>query len=196
VASAWIGLSLGESGFVTIAAEYKDQEHTERGGYDMRRQYPLLPGNTLDPREATFNRFNSWYGEPELDQKTVFVNAGYDFAAGAHMYGWASWQDRDAKAPGFYRLADDPSNRNVIEIYPNGFLPFIAPEVTDYSAAYGVRWKLGDWDMDSSLVYGKNKMEFTIENTLNRSLGPASPTVFDAGGFDYDQICRACGPSR
>jgi iron complex outermembrane receptor protein len=69
----------------------------------------------------------------------------------------------------------------VIEIYPNGFLPFIAPEVTDYSAAYGVRWKLGDWDMDSSLVYGKNKMEFTIENTLNRSLGTASPTVFDAG---------------
>jgi iron complex outermembrane receptor protein len=188
VASIWKGLALGETGFVTIAAEYKDQEHTERGGYDMRRQYPLLPGNQFDPREATFNRFNSWYGEPELDQKTVFVNAGYDFASGAHMYGWASWQDRDAKAPGFYRLADDPSNRNVIEIYPNGFLPFIAPEVTDYSAAYGVRWKLGDWDMDSSLVYGKNKMEFTIENTLNRSYGPASQTVFDAGGFDYDQL--------
>lgn len=188
VASIWKGLSLGESGFVTLAAEYKDQEHTERGGWDARRQYPLLPGNVFDPREATFNRFNSWYGEPELDQKTVFVNAGYDFATGAHMYGWASWQDRDAKAPGFYRLADDPTNRNVIEIYPNGFLPFIAPEVTDYSAAYGVRWKLGDWDMDSSLVYGKNKMEFTIENTLNRSLGVASPTVFNAGGFDYDQL--------
>jgi iron complex outermembrane receptor protein len=104
------------------------------------------------------------------------------------MYGWASYQDRDAKAPGFYRLADDPSNRNVIEIYPDGFLPFIAPEVTDYSAAYGVRWKLGDWDMDSSLVYGKNKMEFTVENSLNRSLGTASPTRFDAGGFDYDQL--------
>ncbi len=42
--------------------------------------------------------------------------------------------------------------------------------------------------MDSSLVYGKNKMEFTIENTLNRSLGVASKTVFDAGGFDYDQL--------
>ncbi len=48
--------------------------------------------------------------------------------------------------------------------------------------------QLGDWDMDSSLVYGKNEMEFTIENTLNRSLGPASKTVFDAGGFDYDQL--------
>ncbi len=42
--------------------------------------------------------------------------------------------------------------------------------------------------MDTSLVYGKNKMEFTIENTLNRSLGPASPTQFDAGGFDYDEL--------
>jgi iron complex outermembrane receptor protein len=31
-------------------------------------------------------------------------------------------------------------------------------------------------------------MEFTIENTLNRSLGPASPTEFDAGGFDYEQL--------
>ena len=79
-------------------------------------------------------------------------------------------------------------DRNIIEIYPDGFLPFIAPEVTDYSAAGGVRWKLGEWDMDTSLVYGKNKMEFTIENTLNRSLGAASKTVFDAGGFDYDQL--------
>jgi len=42
--------------------------------------------------------------------------------------------------------------------------------------------------MDTSLVYGFNEMEFTIENTLNRSLGPASPTRFDSGGFDYDQL--------
>jgi iron complex outermembrane receptor protein len=42
--------------------------------------------------------------------------------------------------------------------------------------------------MDTSLAYGKNKMEFTIQNTLNRSLGIASGTVFDAGGYDYDQV--------
>ena len=105
---------------------------------------------------------------------------------GATLYGWASWQDRDAHSAGFYRPAQDA--RNVIEIYPDGFLPIIAPEVTDWSAAGGVRWTLGVWDMDSSLVYGKNEMEFTIEDTLNRSLGPASKTVFDAGGFDYDQL--------
>ncbi len=67
--SAWKGLPLGETGFVTVAAEYKDQERTERGGWDFRRQYPFVNGvpNAFDPREATFDRFNAWYGEPELE---------------------------------------------------------------------------------------------------------------------------------
>jgi iron complex outermembrane receptor protein len=42
--------------------------------------------------------------------------------------------------------------------------------------------------MDASLGYGKNKMQFTIKDTLNRSIGPSSKTVFDAGGFAYDQL--------
>lgn len=183
--SAWKGFALGESGSLTVAAEYKDQEHTERGGWDPRQQFPLVNGE-FDPRELTFNRFNSWYGEPELEQATLFANAEYEFESGATMYGWASFQERDARSAGFYRRAND--ERNIIEIYPEGFLPIIAPKVTDYSAAYGVRWQLGEWDMDSSLSYGYNEMEFTIENTLNRSLGPSSKTEFDAGGFDYDQL--------
>ena len=184
VVSAWKGLSLGQDGFLTVAAEYKNQDRTERGGYDYRQQYPLA-GGTFDPRETDFNRFNAWYGEPDMDQKTVFLNAGYDLSGGAQLYGWASWQDRDAESAGFFRRALD--DRNVIQIYPDGFLPIIAPEVTDYSGAGGIKWNWGDWDMDSSLVYGKNKMDFTIENTLNRSLGTASKTEFDAGGFSYDQ---------
>jgi hypothetical protein len=65
-ASVWKGLPLGESGFVTVAAEYKDQEHTERGGWDARRHaarpaldpvrrrrlpVPERPGQASHPRE-------------------------------------------------------------------------------------------------------------------------------------------------
>jgi iron complex outermembrane receptor protein len=184
-ASVWKGLPLGANGFVTIAAEYKDQDHTERGGYDARAQYPAVNG-APDPRELTFDRFNSWYGEPDLNQKTLFVNSGYDLAGGAKLYGWAGYQRRDVHSAGFYRPANDP--RNTIQIYPDGFLPIIAPQLDDYSAAAGVTWSVGDWNLDTSLVYGLNKMGFTIENTLNRSQGLASKTRFDAGGFDYDQV--------
>lgn len=184
--SAWKGFSLGGDGFLTLSFEYKDQERTERSGYDVRRQYPALPGNAFDPREATFDRFNAWYGEPEVEQLTFFANAGYDLSNGVSLYGWASYQEREAVSAGFYRPANDA--RNVIQIYPDGFLPQIAPDVTDLSAALGATWAWGEWQMDSSLVVGSNEMEFTIQNTLNRSLGPSSPTVFDAGGFEYDQI--------
>jgi len=192
--SAWRGLSLGDFGFLTVSAELRDQERTERDGYDNRQLYALLPGNLYDPREATIDRFNAWYGEPEVQQKTLFANAGIDLAGGAELYGWASWQDRDARSAGFFRFPRD--TRNITSIYPDGFLPIIAPEVIDASAAGGIRWSWGDWAMDSSIVWGMNEMAFTIENTLNRSIGPSSQTVFNAGGFDYAQTVFNFGGTR
>jgi hypothetical protein len=181
----WKGLALGEQGFLVLTGEYKDQNRTERDGWDFRQQYARVAG-AFDPREQTIDRFNAWYGEPELEQLTFFANSGYDLSDNVRLYGWASYQDREARSAGFFRRALD--DRNVIQIYPDGFLPIIAPDVTDYSFAGGVAWGFGDWQADASLVYGFNEMEFTIENTLNRSLATASPTRFDAGGFDYDQL--------
>jgi len=183
--NGWVGLPLGASGFLTLAAEYLDQEKTVRTAPDWRQQYPLVNG-AFDPREATINRYNAWYGEPELQQYTLFANAGYDVSEDLGLYGWASYQNREAVSAGFFRRALD--DRNIISIYPNGFLPLIAPTVEDMAAAGGVTWKLGDWDMDTSLVFGSNAMDFEIRDTLNRSIGPSSKRVFDAGGFEYNQL--------
>jgi iron complex outermembrane receptor protein len=183
--NGWVGLPLGEGGFLTLAGEYLDQQKTIRTAPDWRQQYALV-GTTFDPREASINRYNAWYGEPDIKQWTLFANAGYDVSDTTSLYGWASYQNREAVSGGFYRRALD--DRNIVSIYPNGFLPLIAPTVEDYSAGGGATWKLGGWDMDTSLVYGSNAMDFTIKNTLNRSIGPSSKTVFDAGGFEYNQL--------
>jgi len=183
--SAWKGLPLGENGFITIAAEYKNQEHTERSGYDMRQQYAKVNG-AYDPRELTINRFDAWYGDPEMQQKTVFVNAGSNLAGDVKVYGWSSYQLRDARSAGYFRIPQDA--RNVQAIYPNGFLPIIAPTVEDFSAAAGIGWTVGEWDLDTSLVYGQNGMNYDVRNTLNASIGAGSKTVFDAGGFSYNQL--------
>jgi iron complex outermembrane receptor protein len=183
--SIWKGLPWGEDGFLTIAAEYKDQGHTERSGYDMRPAYAKVNG-AFDPREATFNRFDTWYGEPELKQTTLFANAANALGGGVKLYGWASFQDRDAKSAANIRRA--VQDQNIASIYPDGFIPFIVPNVRDVALTGGVTWVMGDWDMDASLGYGKNEMRFDLENTLNRSIGPSSPTAFYAGGFSYDQL--------
>ncbi|MBS3895320.1 TonB-dependent receptor [Silanimonas sp.] len=192
--AGWKGLSLAGVGFLTLSFEHRDQERTERDGYDNRQQYPLLPGNLFDPREATIDRFNAWYGEPDVRQTTLFANAGIDLEGGAELYGWASWQDRQAVSAGFFRTPRDA--RNVPQIYPDGFLPQIAPQVVDASAAGGIRWNWGDWAMDSSLSWGSNVMDFTIQNTLNRSQGAASQRVFDAGAIEYAQTVFNFGGTR
>lgn len=177
----WKGFALGEDGFLTVTGEYKDQNHTVRTGYDHRQQYP----GSQPLAEAEIGRYNAWTGEPDLEQVTLFANAGMDVGE-AELYGWASYQDRETVSAGFFRRALD--DRNTIQIYPNGFLPLINPTTTDYSGLAGVRFDWSGWDADASIGVGNNKMEFVITNTLNRSLGIASGTEFDAGGFELNQI--------
>ncbi|HEY5799551.1 MAG TPA: TonB-dependent receptor plug domain-containing protein, partial [Burkholderiaceae bacterium] len=46
--SGWKGMQLGDAGYLVLSGEYKDQKHTERSGYDVRQQYPLV-GTAFDP---------------------------------------------------------------------------------------------------------------------------------------------------
>ncbi len=185
--AGWKGYSLSEDGFITVTAEYKDQNRTERPGYDSRRQYPT----NFPAGEAIINRFNAWTGEPQLEQISFFANAGLGLDGGAELYGWASYQDRETLSAGFFRRPLD--DRNVIQIYPNGFLPKLNPTTTDFAALGGIRFDWSGWEADASIGYGSNEMAFTIRDTLNRSLGPASGTVFNAGGFKYTQLVGNIG---
>ena len=185
-ASIWKGLPLTDSGFLTVAAEYKDQEHTERGGWDHA---PAV--SDRERRRSTRARRRStastaWYGEPELSRRRCSRMRATTSPIASRSTAGRAGRTGTRSAPASIVRAGDA--RNIPSIYPDGFLPLIAADVTDYSAAFGTRWELGAWHMDRSLVYGLNKMEFTIEHTLNRSIGPTSKTKFDAGGFDYDQL--------
>lgn len=183
--SAWAGLPLGSDGFVTISGEFRDRAPTNRADIDTRPQYPLTPDGQLDPRESIFDRLNWRHGLAEVKDSTLFLNAGMPLEGDTELYAFASYQDRSATSVGFYRRASDA--RNVPEIYPNGFLPEIRPDVTDFSVAAGARGFTNDWSWDTSFVYGSNEVDWTIGNSLNRSLGVNSPTEFDAGSLKFEQ---------
>lgn len=177
--AAWVGLGLGAEGYLTLSGEYRDRNPTSRGD--------------LDPR-VTPNRVTSRYGEPDSRDLSFYANAGLPLANGWELYGWAGLQDRDSTSAALYRI---PTNAdNVPAIYPDGFLPLINPDVTDLTAAAGTNGRIGGWDADFSLVYGRNKLDYAVRNSLNATYGADSPTSFDAGGLVYDQFVLNAGLSR
>ncbi len=167
--AATVGLPIGKEGFIDLAAEFQDRNDTNRTGADPRRQFNLISG-ALDPRELTFNRFSHRYGDPETEDWKVFANSVIPIgSAGTEVYGFASYNDRQGESGGFYRLANDA--RNTPSIYPEGFLPLITTDTDDYAGTLGVRGELMSWNWDVSGQYGQDKVDFTIKNSLNRSLG-------------------------
>jgi iron complex outermembrane recepter protein len=190
----WTGLPLGADGFVTLSAEYRDRKLTNRADVDIVRQFPLIDGE-LDPREAQADRLQWRHGNPDATDWTFTVNAGLPLQNGAELYGLATYQDRDATSFGFYRRPQQV-NQVVEEFYPFGFLPQINPLVEDLALLGGVRGDAGAWSWDLSAGYGRNVVDFYIRNSVNASLGTASPTEFYAGQLEFAQTTVNADISR
>lgn len=171
--AGWQGLPLGDEGFLTVSAEYRDRDPTSRGDLDPR----------LSPRPA---RVTSRYGDPETTDATIYLNAGVPLSNGFELYGFTGYQHRVAESAATPRTWNNANNDPLV--YPDGFLPLIAPTVDDFTAAGGLRGQVGGFDMDLNLVYGRNEIAFRVEDSINGSLVPGSPTSFDAGGVAYDQF--------
>ena len=80
------------------------------------------------------------------------------------------------------QVFNDPNCFSFQEIFPGGFTPRFGGDVVDYSIVGGLRGELDNglrWD--ASFGYGFNEVDFFINNTVNASLGPATPTAFDPG---------------
>jgi iron complex outermembrane receptor protein len=82
------------------------------------------------------------------------------------------------------------------EVYPDGYRPISIGENLDVSAVGGVRGQWGDWDFDASLNYGRNAFTYRLENSLNASLGPGSPTSFKTGDYEFQQTLANFDISR
>ena len=74
------------------------------------------------------------------------------------------------------------------ELFPGGFTPRFGGEVTDYAFLGGLKGKLDNgWDWDVSASMGSNRVDFYINNTVNASLGPNTPTNFDPGSYIQEE---------
>ncbi|WP_194757032.1 TonB-dependent receptor plug domain-containing protein [Aliidiomarina indica] len=188
-----LGMSLFDQGGLTLSFEYHSKDRTNRAGLDPRQQYPLLDDGSLDPREETFDRQSHHVGDAEVSNSALFFNTYYQVGEG-ELYGFGGWSARVSQSGAFYRRALDP--RNLEEVYPDGFLPLLSPETNDASVTFGYRFDLSDWSADASVGYGQSEFIYMLENSLNASLGPDSPTEFHAGTVVADEFNASFEVSR
>ena len=160
---------LKNDGFVNLTAEVRDRDRTNRAGPDSRL------GNAI----------NHLIGETDAKDGQFAVNAEVPVDA-LTLYAHGLLDKRNSSAGALYRLPTDV--RNNPALYPNGFLPMIEPQISDYSLSAGVRGvSAADVRWDVSLTHGRNDYHFYVSNTHNDSLGNSSPTAFDSGATGYTQ---------
>ncbi|MBI3887184.1 MAG: TonB-dependent receptor [Opitutae bacterium] len=205
--SGYAGTALGEKGTLFLTAWYREHSPSSRIAVDTRQQYfgtnpatgaltplsgnfgsgtGLSPSNgTLDPREATANRLNHRFGDPRSKEKGVWFNGDYPLTEDTTFYFFGGWSNKHGEAAGFFRRPGD--DRTIRAIYPNGFLPKIQSSVDDLSFGTGLKGRAGEWNWDLSTTFGYNQLDYFTTESINDTLGAASPRSFYDGLLKFRQ---------
>ena len=92
--------------------------------------------------------------------------------------------DADALAQVF----NDPNCFSFQEKFPGGFTPRFGADTGDIGILLGLKGTFANLGWDVSASYGRNEADFFINDTVNASLGPDTPTEFDPGTYIQDDI--------
>lgn len=176
----WQGFKLLGDGFLTVSGQYRDQNHTNR--------------SDLDPR-FTPKIVDSRFGDGDVEESTLYFNAGKPLADGWEAKLWGGGQLRHSETAATFRAAND-ATQNIPSVYPNGYLPLINTHSNDFSIGGALKGEIAGWKSNFSIDYGWNNLKYGVEHTLNPSLGPTSPHSFYAGQMTYDQTVGNADFSR
>jgi iron complex outermembrane receptor protein len=168
------GLALDNGGFLTLVAEARDRGDTNAA--------------EIDPR---FGRITSALGDPASTDLQAALNAEAPLAGATALFGFVTVSQRNAESSPLFRAPTVAPT-----FYPNGFLPVVGLDVLDVGGAVGVRGELAGWRWELSDAFGLSDSAYEVSNTVNTSLGAASPRDFFGGGARYSQNLINLAASR
>ncbi|SFB98116.1 TonB-dependent receptor plug domain-containing protein [Pseudoalteromonas denitrificans] len=83
--------------------------------------------------------------------------------------------------PAYLAMAANPNCFSFNSMFPGGFTPQFTGKIEDSSFVAGIKGEFSGIDYDVSLSTGQNESGYWLRDTVNASLGPASPTDFYTG---------------
>lgn len=182
-----IGLKVLDDGFLNLTGDVRVQNLTDVGAnvLNTTQLYSPLPNGQPDPREATANRHTSHPGQPQTQNFSFGYNSELPikseipFTNNVKFYSFGTVSSRDSTA--YLTFRNPNSVNNITSVNPDGYTPRLFLHDRDFQFTAGLK---GDdllgfhWDLSSS--FSRDDVGY-YENSLNASLGPASPTRFYVG---------------
>ncbi len=188
------GLALGDRGVLVFTGEFSESDATSR----TRQRPDAEEFQAANPDLDVPDPVQRW-GQPDLRSVRGAINADYEIVDGATLYAFGTissgegvtdfnWRN-PAGTGNVYNPSPAFPGFSFTSLYPAGFTPRFGTEYDDYQAAGGLRGELGDaftYDLSASL--GRSRIDYTMRESLNASLGPDSPTSFYIGRLRQNEF--------
>lgn len=194
------GANFGEKGFINYTMSLSKQGNAFRSGLinvaseqEAFKDTNNLVGQAkaIDDYLKIYPTANNRNGTGEITAAKFLINAGVPVGDKGMLYGNAAFVAKKAISNANFRtpywrkdfgLLHAPGTTYI------GYEPTFEGDLSDYNMTLGFRNETSGWQHDVSLTIGGNKQLYAVNNTLNHSLGAASPTSFKPGGYQFDHV--------
>jgi iron complex outermembrane receptor protein len=185
------GVSIGNGGSLVGAIDYTNAEATSR----TRQRPDAIAFQAANPALKVKNPVQRW-GQPDREVWRGSLNAtlpitdtveAYAFATYSDMTGATDFNWRNPSTDTSYRTSPVFPGWSLNQLYPAGFAPVFGQNETNASVNGGVRGDAMGWSWDLSAGWGRDKVDYFLNNSINASFGPQSPTSFDDGALIQDE---------
>lgn len=180
------GFSFLETGYLNLTLDARTTNYADRGKFTPFTGTFYFPVNGQpDPRESTLSRHTAHPGSPQVQFYSLAYNTGYEVNDKLKLYSFGTISSRDTAAWLTYRPPNSILNNTAV--YPDGYVVRLFLEDRDWQFAVGAKGDdlLGfNWDLSTTL--SENEVGY-FENSLNASMGPASPSFFYLGTLTFKE---------
>ncbi|MBO9204176.1 MULTISPECIES: TonB-dependent receptor [Niastella] len=192
------GANFGSKGYINYTINFQRENKTNRSGnVDAEGDNNDLSAGTaasLVDVKKYLDRFpdaKNVSGTPTSTATKFLVNAGIPVSENTDFYANAAYVYKKVQSYANYRTPYWKEDYGLLHDAGTEYLgygPTFEGDLNDYNATVGFKTNKSGWMHDISFTTGGNKQLYTVENTVNHSLGSKSPIRFKPGGYAFNHV--------
>ena len=196
------GANYGDKGYLNYTLAFNQQDNAVRSGkVDLVTEIATFGDPTKaqnDPVNQPIVDFLKKYpdagnqnGTGEITAAKFLINGGTQAGSMGTLYANAALVTKKVVSNANYRTPYWKQDYGLLHAAGTeyiGYMPTFEGDLLDYNASVGVKDENNGWNHDISFTTGGNRQLYSVDNTVNHSLGANSPTSFKPGGYQFSHM--------